>query len=144
MLVNVGAKSFNQTYGIACVAVACNVTLATAKVDAGVLLGVTPCLPLAFRHVVDGHCAAGDDGVVLGSGKASKSRDGDDDGGVEHGEVVVWRREYQCLRERAESAGDQHGSAVESRWAVERRVEGAMGGVHARRTCTVAERGDLL
>jgi len=66
--------------GITFVAVAGDLALATADVDTGVLLGVAPRLPLVLGDQVGGNRAAGDDGVVgLGSGKASKSRDGDDD-----------------------------------------------------------------
>lgn len=71
--------ALDLTYGIAGVAVAGDVTLTTAKVDTGVFLGVAPVLPVGLGHIVDGHCAAGDNGVVLSSGKASKSRGSDDE-----------------------------------------------------------------
>ena len=92
MLVSRRTSNGRQTYGIACVSVAGDLALATADVDAGVLLGVAPCLPVVLGNGVDGDGAAGNDSVTavvaLGSGKASKGRDGDDDGGVEHGELL--------------------------------------------------------
>ena len=88
-----------STYSIAVIAVAGDVTLTTAKVDTGVLLGVAPIIPVAFRHVFDGHFAARNDGVVLSSGKTSKSRNGDDERGVEHGGLLYGAKSINaCAR----------------------------------------------
>jgi predicted RNA-binding Zn-ribbon protein involved in translation (DUF1610 family) len=80
-----------DTYGIAVVAVAGNVGLATAHVDASVGVGIAPSRTLCGVDLADGERAArngcGECGVGLGRRKASKSRSGDDESRVEHGEV---------------------------------------------------------
>lgn len=85
------------TYGVALVAVACNLALAATKIDASVLVGIAPRDLLVRGHGAGGDGAARDGGAVgavLGRGKASKSRGGDDKSRVEHGGCLGG---YQCL-----------------------------------------------
>lgn len=130
MSVAVRAWRLELTYGIARVAIAGNFTLATAEVDAGVLLSVAPVLPVALRHVVDGHSAAGDDGVVLSRGEASKSRDGHDERGVEHGESLYGAESSNACGEQSqrEINGDRRWRA--GTWR--RQAEGAQWVEHMR------------
>ena len=103
--------SAKDTYRVASVALACNLALATAKLNARVLVGSAPCLPVVLGHGAGVYRAAGDGCLVLRArvlrrSKAGKSRGGDDESRVEHCCVDVDATEYQCLS-GAESAGDR-------------------------------------
>jgi hypothetical protein len=104
------------TYGLAVVAVTGNFALSTAKVDAGVFLGVAPSLPVALRHAGNGHFAAGDDGAVaLGGGKASKGRGRDEERRVAHGELVYGAESinaYERKQSQREINSDRRWRAV--------------------------------
>jgi hypothetical protein len=75
------------TYGVALVAVAGELALTTAELDACVLVGLAPRLAVVRGHTAGRDRAAGDGcvgGGVLRGREAGKGRGGDDDGGVEH------------------------------------------------------------
>jgi hypothetical protein len=94
-----------QTYRLAVVAVGGDLATAAAELNASVALGSAPAVPQVLGDRVGRDGAARDDGLgkggVLGRGKASHGRGGDDERRVEHGgwwmEDGGWSREYQCL-----------------------------------------------
>jgi hypothetical protein len=83
----VGDERSHGTYGVALVAVAGELALATAQLDTRVLVGLAPRLAVVGGHTAGGDRAARDGcvgGSVLRGREAGKGRGGDDDGGVEH------------------------------------------------------------
>lgn len=78
----------NVTYVVARVAVASDLSLATAKINTSVLVRGAPVAAHGLRDVVGGDRAARDrqtGGRVLRGRDAGKGRGGDEKGGVEHG-----------------------------------------------------------
>lgn len=102
---------YGWTHSVAGVAVAADVRgITTANINAGVLLRITPRVPLGLRHVVDRNRAAGDGevgvgGAVLSNSEAGKGRGGDDDRRVAHGELLYGAKSINACKR--ESAGDQ-------------------------------------
>lgn len=77
-----------KTYCTAIIAVAGDLALTTAKVNAGVLVGVAPFVSLRLGNAGDWDRAAGNWGVeggVLRRGEAGEGRSRNDDGRVAHG-----------------------------------------------------------
>lgn len=76
-----------KTHSAALIAIAGDLALASAKVNASVLVGVAPFVTLRLGHICDRNRAAGNgsvEGGVLRRGEAGKGRSRDDDGRVEH------------------------------------------------------------